>query len=600
MIIHIRNRTLTVLAVALVFVLLAGCGTAAAPSQPGAEPAAETQPETQAQTPVSDDGRPIVCVHTVDELLDAIAPDTVIVLESGNYNLPSAADYGAATDSPWYRWEEAYDGYQLTVQDVSNLSLTGEGMGETILSTDPRYADVVQFHNCKGIELSKLTVGHTQEPGYCAGGVLFFNSCEKILVEACGLYGCGTIGVWAMDSADLTVMNSSIYECSYAAVSVSRCRDVLVSFCEIFNHGTRSELGSAIDVFDAYGSDGFTVYRNRIHDNNAQYLLKLESTKNAAFLSNEVLDNRLELSFFAFLKYSAAVDGCSFSGNECPGGWYSGSEGRIQAYDAEGNTLDSASLEGMTYADIDPSSVVPAKGPSAPTEVAAGGEIVVSSVDDFLNAIGPDRTIILDGELFDLSSAANYGGLGGEYWYWQECYDGPELVIENVSGLSIRGSSTDPKDTVLSAVPRYANVLNFRNCENISVSGFTAGHTKEPGTCAGGVLNLDGCSQVLVEDMRLYGCGILGIQTAGCTGLSVLRTEIYECSYGAGRLFATSGIRFEGCDIHDVPSPAFSFTECFDLTWNDTAILESSGFYNVNDQGSLEVYVFDGDGYGEG
>ena len=53
-------------------------------------------------------------------------------------------------------------------------------------------------------------------------------------------------------------------------------------------------------------------------------------------------------------------------------------------------------------------------------------------------------------------------------------------------------------------------------------------------------------------------------------------------------------------DIHDVPSPAFSFTECFDLTWNDTAILESSGFYNVNDQGSLEVYVFDGDGYGEG
>ena len=114
------------------------------------------------------------------------------------------------------------------------------------------------------------------------------------------------------------------------------------------------------------------------------------------------------------------------------------------------------------------------------------------------------------------------------------------------------------------------------------------------------MLNLDGCSQVLVEGMRLYGCGILGIQTAGCTGLSVLRTEIYECSYGAGRLFATNGIRFEGCDIHDVPSPAFSFTECFDLTWNDTAILESSGFYNVNDQGSLEVYVFDGDGYGEG
>lgn len=587
-----KKSRVRALAAVLAIIFLAGCGAAAGP-QASVEPTATAV----TGTPVSNDGRTVVHVSTVDEFLKAIAPDTIIELEAGTYNLTSAADYGRAADSPYYYWEEAYDGYQLTIQGVSNLSLTGAGMSETVLSTDPRYADVVSVRNCSGIELYKLTAGHTQEPGFCAGGVLSFHSCEAVTVENCGLYGCGTIGVLAMDSSNLTVMNSSIYECSYAAVSVSRCRDVLVTFCDIYGHGTREELGSAIDIFDAWYSDGFTIYQNSIHDNNAQYLLNLDSTKGAVFLSNSVTGNRLMTSYFAFQHYSATVDGCSFSGNESLGGWYTGGEGHIYASDAEGNLLDPAALESMTYEEMDLQSIAPAKSPTAPTEVAPGETIVVTNVDDFLAAIGPERIIVLDGELFDLSAASSYGGLGGEYWYWQESYDGPSLVIENVSGLSIRGASTVPNDTVLSATPRYADVLSFKNCSDIWLSGFTAGHTKEPGTCAGGVLYLTGCSNVMIEKMRLYGCGILGIQTSECATLSVLRTEIYECSQGAGQFFMTDGITFTDCDVHDVPSPAFVFTDCGDKLWNGEAMNGLSGNYDVTADGTLTEYAYSDFGY---
>ncbi len=590
MIYNWKKRVLALVFV-LALVLLAGCGTTAAPSRVSLEPAAEEQ------TSVSDDGRPVVRVSTVDEFLSAIADDTVIELEAGTYNLPSAADYGGTADSSRYYWEDAYDGFQLTVEGVSNLSVRGAGMEETVLSTEPRYANVIRFSNCSGIEVSRLTAGHTREPGFCSGGVLSFDNCEDCTVDGCGLYGCGTTGVWAGYSSKITVKNSSIYECSYSAVSLSSCRDVLVTACDIYGHGTRLDLGSAFNLFDAYHADGFIICQNRIHDNNARYLLNLDATKGAVFLSNEVTGNRLENAYFAFQQYSATVDGCEFSGNECPGGWYSGEHGNIFASDAEGKLLDPDALENMAYEDIDIASVVPAKSPAAPTEVAAGGKIVVSTVDDFLNAIGPDRIIVLDGELFDLASAASYGSLGGEYWYWQECYDGPELVIENVSGLSIFSSAEDAKDTALSAAPRYANVLSFRNCENISLAGFTAGHTKEPGSCAGGVLYFDNCHGVKMEKMRLYGCGVLGIQASGCSSLALLRTEIYECSQGAGRFNLTDGITFNGCDIHDVPSPALSFVECGDKTWNGEPVNGLYGDYDVGADGSLTEYTWSDYGY---
>ena len=68
------------------------------------------------------------------------------------------------------------------------------------------------------------------------------------------------------------------------------------------------------------------------------------------------------------------------------------------------------------------------------------------------------------------------------YYRWVECYDGWELQISWVEGLHIRAEGEDPAATVLVTSPRYANVLSFQSCKDVSLEGFTLGHTQAPGS----------------------------------------------------------------------------------------------------------------------
>ena len=131
----------------------------------------------------------------------------------------------------------------------------------------------------------------------------------------------------------------------------------------------------------------------------------------------------------------------------------------------------------MCYSPYNPDTQ-PDAGAAAPLEVPEGGEVSVRTADEFLAAIGSNRTIVIDTGLLDLSTASDYGVLGGEHYFWQDWYDGPELVIRDVQNLSIRAAADDPAACTVTAVPRYANVLAFLDCTGIRVSGLTAGHTE--------------------------------------------------------------------------------------------------------------------------
>ena len=171
----------------------------------------------------------VVRVSSVDEFLNAIAPDTVIELSSGTYDLSTAASYRGSSTNPFIAWNEVYDdGAELEIRGVQNLTIRGAGIDNTVISAVPRYANVIKFSNCQDVTVEALTAGHTTEPGWCMGGVLRFENCERTAVNACGLYGCGIIGVWARECSELTVTGCDIYECSYGAVDVDRCRNVRV------------------------------------------------------------------------------------------------------------------------------------------------------------------------------------------------------------------------------------------------------------------------------------------------------------------------------------------------------------------------------------
>ena len=256
---------------------------------------------------------------------------------------------------------------------------------------------------------------------------------------------------------------------------------------------------------------------------------------------------------------------------------------------AESNTNQEPPADAVLVA---PAGESPAAITPEVTDVLPGFAITVTTVDEFLAAIGPERTIILDGELFDLSTASNYGSVGSEYYYWLQSRDGPELIIHDVTDLTIHPKATFAGATTITAIPRFANVLNFSNCRYLRLVNLTLGHTKESGACSGSVLNLQNCEAVTIGGCRLYGCGVLGLQTSQCNVISVIDTEIYDCSQGAAAFSQTDGIGFRNCNIHDIPSPGLTFNECRNITWNSNPIPDVSRMYDVKPDGSLVAYAY--------
>ena len=572
----------TILAVAL----LTGCGVAAGPVS---EKTSETEDDS------SNVGGGVVQVETVDEFLAAIAPNTVIELAEGVYDLSTASDYGKNTKSSYYSWnlEGVEDGNdvdaELIIHDVKNFTIRGAGKDKTTIVAVPRYADVIEFSCCDKISVSDLTAGHTNGSDYCTGGVLLMDSCTDVNVDTCGLYGCGTIGVTGICCENLNVTNCDIYECSVGAIRAYACQEVLVSGCDVHDIGVKGEYDAYI-LFDAYYGTGLTVYNCKIHDNKAAGLLNNTETENVVFLSNEVTNNTFTESVFSFEQNGATVDGCSFKDISCTY-WYP-MDAQFKATDSNGLMIEADQFTSMELRDIDPETVVTSSGAGAvPTlpakDVPPGTEVTVTTIDEFLEAIGPDRTIVLDGTDFDLSTAENYGSLGTQYYLWDMTPDGPQLIIHDVDNLTIKAKDSDPAATTLEALPRYATVLTFKTCTNVTVAGFTAGHTKEKGLCAGGVLYFEECEKIKVEKMRLYGCGDMGIDTFLTNDIDVINTEIYECTSGAVYFVWTNGINFQDCNIHDVPSPALEFSGCTNITWNGQKLEGDEIRYDVKDDSSL-------------
>lgn len=257
-----RRRALALLLGACVlFALLCGCtgkdGDTDAPAlvtpstpepsaAPASTPAPAPAPESPAPTeqgteapelpelpedvqPLADAAKNVVVVHNTQELIEAIAPDTAIVVEPGDYNLSEylQAAWGDNRDGgknvPLHRYAElvpCVDGIGLLVKGANRLSIFGRGAAEeTELVVEPRYADVLHFEDCADVSLARLTMGHT-ETGNCVGSVLGFEDCRNIDLYAMDLYGCGVYGIFARNTSDLRAHGCVIRDCSYGPLDL--------------------------------------------------------------------------------------------------------------------------------------------------------------------------------------------------------------------------------------------------------------------------------------------------------------------------------------------------------------------------------------------
>ncbi len=176
----------------------------------------------------------VITVSNEREFIKAIGPDRVIRLQPRVYNLSTLnphEDYSRYLD-----WEEVFDGEQLVLIDLENLTIEGAGDIPARVVVEPRYAFVLTFVDSNNIKISNIEAGHTPEKGYCSGGVFAFNNCRGIVIDKSVLYGCGTEGLNLYKVSDLLFSDSVIKECTYDIMTIDQSKQIQFSNSKFFDN----------------------------------------------------------------------------------------------------------------------------------------------------------------------------------------------------------------------------------------------------------------------------------------------------------------------------------------------------------------------------
>lgn len=162
--------------------------------------------------------------------------------------------------------------------------------------------------------------------------------------------------------------------------------------------------------------------------------------------------------------------------------------------------------------------------------------VTVSTALEFLNAIGSNKTIYLNSGDYVLTA---HVGEGSSHVVWENEYDGGQMNILDVTNLKIVGK---PGSRIL-VDPQYTWVMKFNHCSNITLEGYTMGHTNG-GYCTGGVVYLDSCANVKVTNCRMFGSGTYGMGIYRSNNIIVEKTDIYKCTYGLLQLGESQNVVF--------------------------------------------------------
>jgi hypothetical protein len=175
--------------------------------------------------------------------------------------------------------------------------------------------------------------------------------------------------------------------------------------------------------------------------------------------------------------------------------------------------------------------------------------VTVSDMESFLDAIKPGAEIVIAKGDYNLSEYANALWEMDEAMEWndqheyvqiRDCYDGAEVAIRNVDGLSISGSGATAATEIV-IEPRYGTVLTFEKCDDLKLSNLTMGHT-EAGECSGSVVELSACQNAELRDLDLYGCGVIALECSnGTEDVFVYDSALRDCSWGPLDVYGAVG-----------------------------------------------------------
>ena len=217
-------------------------------------------------------------VSTVKEFFEAIAPNRIIKLHSGPYQLDELSDIPNTNPYVSIRSETN----EVIIQNVFNLSIIGLGDERVEVFTKYEDADVLTFENADGVSISNVRMGHFPVKGGCYGGVLFFKNSDNVTITGSNFFGCGVNGLEVNNVNTLLFQDSVIEDCHYimcignsqnitfldssfqktngsSLINISGCKGVLFDHCAITDNVGKTDIGVLFQI-----DYGFPTYAEPI------------------------------------------------------------------------------------------------------------------------------------------------------------------------------------------------------------------------------------------------------------------------------------------------------------------------------------------------
>lgn len=173
--------------------------------------------------------------------------------------------------------------------------------------------------------------------------------------------------------------------------------------------------------------------------------------------------------------------------------------------------------------------------------------MTVATVDELINAIESNREIRLKNPKYLLSTLSPVS-INPKVRI-ERNNDGYSIEIQDVKNLKI--TSATPKGVKILTNTRQAQVLRFKNCENITLENIEAGHAPAQGICTGGVLGFTGCKKISLKNCVLFGSGTEGITLENVSDLQAQSITIKSCTSGIMTMTLVRNVRFQQCRFTD-------------------------------------------------
>ncbi len=266
-------------------------------------------------------------VSTMEQLINAIGPNTSIEVTPGEYEIAITPEIEEAVNSnPYVTFLDVpVYGNGLKIINVKNLRIKKltDDSGVVHIFTRKEELTVLILGNVENFVLDGVMMGHNPASNFCFANVIDVYDSKDVSIYNTDLYGSGLFGIQLNFVEGFEMVNSIIRECTYEIVDITDSNNVMFKDSRFHYNGILNQI---IIVDSQVSFDNMSIKYNEALENEGALFHVLGSD---VTLRNSVVKEN-QAKYFELVKDSVDYD----DSNEID--WEQFSEGIYYTEEPEG------------------------------------------------------------------------------------------------------------------------------------------------------------------------------------------------------------------------------------------------------------------------